>query len=866
MAAENIAAVLTSAKGSVYVERQGTRISLTEGDSIRSTDTVITDSGSTAEVRFTDGATASLSPGTTLEIKDFAFGPEVQPSFILNLAQGTMRSVSGEVVRQNPDAFKIVTPQATVGIRGTELFTAVAPDGQEMHALLHIGKGHIVTITSNDGRHVVMDTALQVVNLSDGQHGELVKQTFQLNELQNVIKSIAPSQVQKPIQPGGPDTVDPADPAAQGQDAAPQAAAQSTTSAVVVITYETESATTAQAVAPADVNTLISIIEQLQGSLADAGYSVQVAGEVLTADGQTQVAAADSAIAKVITENVSQVFDNTPGNSTENPVQPPVQPPVDPPVTPPVDPPVEPPVNPPVEPPVNPPVEPPVNPPVEPPVNPPVEPPVNPPVDPPVNPPVDPPEVTPPDPKTYASVASGTTLVAATDMGQIPGTSLDVTVTGDVDGSLSLNTGTLSASSASGETSTGGDTLVVAGAVNGNVYGDAISVDTVDSVEFARDTITVGSVGATGSVHGDAGIVETDGSVTFGNDEITVNGNVSGTIYGDAAVLGGTGSVTYGNDTIIVKGTLDGGVIYGDAAQDDDFIGSSSGGINTIRVGEVTPEGEILGGMTSGEIHGGAGMDSINISGNGVNLQTGQSATIYGGAGEDEIKIASATVHEGTLTIYGDGPTPSDGDAKDDISIGNVTVTGTGSSSDGSGTVGSIVINGGGGGDTIEITRIETISGNAQVKIDGGDGDDSITIGSIVGNRGGAVEISAGSGGDTITIGSFTQGVSTGGPATLEIDLGSFDDGQDTLYLPSTGSLGGNVHISGFDAVNGDIISFADLASVSTGTMTLFGNTFSMVANGGAITITGYWGEGATAQSIYDSLVAAQGQNPSLLG
>lgn len=279
------AATLISATGNVHVERGGQRVSLAVGDPVQPTDTVVTDSGTTAVLRFTDGATARLSPDTRLDVREYSFG-EGDPSFVLNLAQGAMRSVSGEVVKQNPDAFKITTPQATVGIRGTELFNAVV-GGKEMHAVVFIDKGHIVVVTASDGRSVTMNNAMQSVQMTAGDGTPLMVQTFSLDQMQEIIRSLAPTLA---------DNLSPGDgPGGPGDDE--QGTVAATASSVVLVAMDSA---TAESVA------------KMETSLGGAGFDVNVMGGaelVSQLDGDVEEGSLDNAWTLV-----NQLFTEVPGS------------------------------------------------------------------------------------------------------------------------------------------------------------------------------------------------------------------------------------------------------------------------------------------------------------------------------------------------------------------------------------------------------------------------------------------------------------------------------------------------------------------------------------------------------------------------
>ncbi len=180
------AAKITKISGEVYVERNGEKILLEQDSPIYETDKIITSADSGVQIQFNDGAIADLSPNSTLIVKDFAFGFGEDTSFILNLANGVMRSVSGDVVKEDPDAFRIVTPSATVGIRGTELLTMVLPDN-EIHAVIHLGEGHTVVVTTFDGRQLILTASHQGVEINPDLSAPLMLELFTEEELTEFI-------------------------------------------------------------------------------------------------------------------------------------------------------------------------------------------------------------------------------------------------------------------------------------------------------------------------------------------------------------------------------------------------------------------------------------------------------------------------------------------------------------------------------------------------------------------------------------------------------------------------------------------------------------------------------------------------------
>ena len=92
---------------------------------ISSGDILNTQKDSFAEIKFSDGARVVLKPNTSVKIENFAF-QEAEPakdSFVYGLLKGGLRAVTGLVGKRNPDAYRLATATATIGIRGTT-FTA----------------------------------------------------------------------------------------------------------------------------------------------------------------------------------------------------------------------------------------------------------------------------------------------------------------------------------------------------------------------------------------------------------------------------------------------------------------------------------------------------------------------------------------------------------------------------------------------------------------------------------------------------------------------------------------------------------------------------------------------------------------------
>ncbi|MFP5461765.1 MAG: FecR domain-containing protein, partial [Gammaproteobacteria bacterium] len=113
-------AVFLVVSGEVKVARSGepARGAARSGDELRSGDLIVTSQDGRAQLRFSDGAIVSLQPGTEFRIDDYRFDPQEQRGFF-SLLRGAMRTATGAIGKRNRSDYRMRTPTATIGIRGT---------------------------------------------------------------------------------------------------------------------------------------------------------------------------------------------------------------------------------------------------------------------------------------------------------------------------------------------------------------------------------------------------------------------------------------------------------------------------------------------------------------------------------------------------------------------------------------------------------------------------------------------------------------------------------------------------------------------------------------------------------------------------
>jgi hypothetical protein len=93
----------------------GKGLALAEGDRLTTSD------GAAAIIKLKDGTRMTVRPNSELEIQQFKFKENApNNSMVMNLLRGGLRAITGLISKNAPDAARLRTPTATLGIRGTD--------------------------------------------------------------------------------------------------------------------------------------------------------------------------------------------------------------------------------------------------------------------------------------------------------------------------------------------------------------------------------------------------------------------------------------------------------------------------------------------------------------------------------------------------------------------------------------------------------------------------------------------------------------------------------------------------------------------------------------------------------------------------
>ncbi len=129
IAASEHAGILKSVRGSVrLLGVDGSERTARAGDAVAPIDRITTEADSAASVVLRDGTAIVLGPSSRLDMKQFHFDATTRDGGLLvSLLRGSLRMITGLIGKTHPDAVRIETPTATIGIRGTDFIVQADP-------------------------------------------------------------------------------------------------------------------------------------------------------------------------------------------------------------------------------------------------------------------------------------------------------------------------------------------------------------------------------------------------------------------------------------------------------------------------------------------------------------------------------------------------------------------------------------------------------------------------------------------------------------------------------------------------------------------------------------------------------------------
>jgi hypothetical protein len=120
--------LIVASRGTVIATGASDSRELKQGDEIFVEDSIMTGPKSFAVIQFLDGAKLTVKPDSEIVIEDYVYNGNADDKATLNLVSGGLRVITGAMAKTNPENYKVKTPVALMGVRGTEFSVQLCGD------------------------------------------------------------------------------------------------------------------------------------------------------------------------------------------------------------------------------------------------------------------------------------------------------------------------------------------------------------------------------------------------------------------------------------------------------------------------------------------------------------------------------------------------------------------------------------------------------------------------------------------------------------------------------------------------------------------------------------------------------------------
>ena len=130
---------------------------LSTGSKIYFGDTILVKAQSNAQILLLDETALTVGEKSELTIDEFIYDPKSKIGKIVsNIKIGTVRVITGEISKKNPDNLEVNVPTGSIGARGTEFVVVTESDDKSTVVLLGPGKKNTLGMVPG------------ILNVSDG--------------------------------------------------------------------------------------------------------------------------------------------------------------------------------------------------------------------------------------------------------------------------------------------------------------------------------------------------------------------------------------------------------------------------------------------------------------------------------------------------------------------------------------------------------------------------------------------------------------------------------------------------------------------------------------------------------------------------
>ena len=126
--AEDSAGMVVASRGEVLAASNGGSRELKQGDYVYINDEIMTANRSFAVIQFVDGAKVTVRPDSLMIVETYVYNGDGDDAATLSLVSGGLRVITGAMAKTNPENYKVRTPVALMGVRGTEFAIMLCGD------------------------------------------------------------------------------------------------------------------------------------------------------------------------------------------------------------------------------------------------------------------------------------------------------------------------------------------------------------------------------------------------------------------------------------------------------------------------------------------------------------------------------------------------------------------------------------------------------------------------------------------------------------------------------------------------------------------------------------------------------------------
>ena len=146
---------------------------LQNGSKIFFGDTIVSKQNANAQILFIDQTVLTLGEDTEMTIDEFIYDPKSnEGSFVSSVKSGTVKFITGQISKKNPENLEVKVPSGTLGARGTEFVVLTEKNNESTVVLL--GPGPENTLGMIPGNLILSD-GLSSIDITKPGYEAIIK-------------------------------------------------------------------------------------------------------------------------------------------------------------------------------------------------------------------------------------------------------------------------------------------------------------------------------------------------------------------------------------------------------------------------------------------------------------------------------------------------------------------------------------------------------------------------------------------------------------------------------------------------------------------------------------------------------------------